>query len=350
MKTDFIPHSKPTLGEEEIVACQKVLKSHYLAKGPETKAFSEALQQKFQRKYAILTSSGYAALHLAIIALSQNKKQNIFLPSYVCTALLNAVHISNTTPLLTDTPKQGICMDPKGTFLNQETKGIILYPQMFGLIQKLNFPKHMHIIEDCAMSLGKNAMQQGDISITSFYATKMMTCGQGGAILTDREDLYLEIRDLMSYDNQNHYRPRFNYDPSDLSSAIGKQQLQKLDTFSEKRTELCHHYDSQLLKKCPTLIAHPKGLSELCSGDALFRYWICVPSTKDYIETLLQRGIEAKSPVYKPLHQYLKLKDSDFPYATQAQENILSLPFYPSLSLKEVEYICDQLAMINDKN
>lgn len=332
-------HSRPALGQDEIDALGKVINSYYLAKGPLTQKFEEALAEKYQRKHVVFVSNGMAALHLSLLALGIGKEDQVNLPSYVCTALLNAIHLCEAKPVLTDTPHRGFLMNPD---LSSSNAKAIIYPQLFGAQTKLIPNQTSFLIEDCAMSMGSQALSQGIVSIASFYATKMMTTGQGGAVFTDDEQLADEIRDLISYDNREDYKLRFNYAPTDLGAALGLTQLQRLDDLLEQRKELANNFDELLRQHCPQLLALPEGLAT--DYPYLFRYWIKSKYKPTLQNHLAELNIEAKSPVYKPLHRYLEFKDNDFPHSSQAQQEILSLPFYPGLKKKDLQRVVKALA------
>lgn len=332
-------HSRPTLGQQELDALSQVIQSHYLAKGKLTQKFEETLEERYSRKHVIFVSNGMAALHLSLHALGVDKNSQVALPSYVCTALLNAIHLCGAQPVITDTEHRGFLMNPDLSDIKHQT---IIYPQLFGAQTKLSSPKNALLIEDCAMSMGPEALSQGVISIASFYATKMITTGQGGAIFTDNEQLADLLRDLIDYDNREDYKPRFNYAPTDLSAALGLSQLERLDGLLEQRKNLAMLYDEQIQKNCPELLAQPGGLSQ--DYPYLFRYWVKSKQKTKLQEYLASLSIESKSPVYKPLHQYLGLKDEAYPNASEAQRKILSLPFYPGLNKQDIQRVVEALA------
>lgn len=341
-----IAHSLPSIGPEEWEACQNVLQTAYIASGPATRAFESALAERFHRKHAVAVSSGMSALHLALHALGEGKRRTVHTSSYVCTALLNAIGLAGHQAELLDTHRDRVLMDTTGGKFSAATPtdSLIIAPQMFGLIQDLSHLPQDVLIEDCAMSLGDKALQQGIVSITSFYATKMMTTAQGGALLTDDDNLADLLRDLISYDNREDYKLRFNYAPNDLGSSMGLAQLKKLDHFIERRHRLAQHYDEQFQLYCPALLAHPKGLAT--QSDALFRYWVKVKNLDATIQHLQSHNIEAKAPVYKPLHRYLKLDQQRFPSSERHQRQTLSLPFYPQLKSSEQDQVIRRLLEI----
>ena len=337
-----IYHSRPYLGEEESQACESVIRSKYLASGLQTKSFEAELAQRFKRQHVIAVSSGMSALHLALHALGCSEKHQVLCPSYVCTALLNAIGLTRAQVKLLDDQKQLPLLQTEGLELKADQ--FLIAPQMFGLVTSLaGLPKD-HLIEDCAMTLGPSALQQGIVSTTSFYATKMMTTAQGGALFTDDDGLAEELRDLISYDNRSDYRQRFNYAPNDLSCAIGRVQLKRLDEFIGRRDHIAKTYDELLKERAPQLLAHPNGLST--QGQGLFRYWVKVGNLDECVAHLKLSNIEAKRPVYRPLHRYLHQAPESFPNAERHQNEILSLPFYPALEDRDLNTVIDSLLQI----
>ena len=339
-------HSRPSLDQSDHEALKEVFETGYLAKGPKTQQFEESLATRFKRKHAVTVSNGMAALHLTLHALGIKQEDEVSLPSYVCTALLNAIHLTQAKPKVWDTPLNDFLLDPN--IASNVTSKALIYPQMFGAQTQINNPSNHtpYIIEDCAMSLGKGALSQGIASITSFYATKMMTTAQGGAILTDDEALANELRDLIAYDNRESYKLRFNYAPNDLGAALGLSQLSKLDSWLEKRNELALTYDKLIQSKCPELLTLPDGLSK--HYPHLFRYWVRSNHKDSLIAFLAQYNIEAKAPVYKPIHQYLNLSEEDF-HRNKAFDQFVSLPFYPGLAPKDIEYLVDKLTLFEEQ-
>lgn len=337
----MIPHSRPTLGDEEAKAVERVVRSGYLAKGTECRAFEEELAGFSGKRHAIVVSSGFAALHLSLLGMGAKPGSRVYLPSYSCTALVNAVRAAGANAKSVDTPHHGILPDPNLPFFSTREDSICIYPQMFGICGEIN-PSHSdHVIEDCAMAVGQRAFKQGKVSILSFYATKMLTTGQGGAVLTDDEALADEIRDLIAYDNRDAYRPRFNYDPCDFACAIGRIQLRRLPEFIDQRRELSDFYDHYFMKHRPELLPWSNGMSKTFPRDVLFRYLVRCSKLKETAKSLAKEGIEAKSPVFRPVHRYFSLPDSDFPHASKSQNTLLSIPFYPSMTREEAEQVAE---------
>lgn len=334
----MIPHSRPSLGKEEEDAALRVIRSGMLAQGDEVACLEENLSQRLGVKHVIAVNSGSAALHLALLVLGPVPQKNVILPSYVCTALLNAIRLTDGTPLVADIdPKTFQLLSPSG---EQDNMQAILAPHMFGhtvdidALKKIDAP----LIEDCALALGakyknKPVGSHGDLAIFSFYATKVICGGEGGAIATSHDDLAKHLRDLRDYDGRTDTKLRYNYKLTDLQAALINAQLDKLDSFIKKRQDLGRAYTAALSDTQATLPIFKQG-------EFPFRYVLTHPKPANEIITAFEsRGVSVRKPVFYPLHNLLKLDDTSYPNTTQAHKHAVSIPLYPDLSDSEVEHI-----------
>ncbi|MDY6953716.1 MAG: DegT/DnrJ/EryC1/StrS aminotransferase family protein, partial [Thermodesulfobacteriota bacterium] len=207
------------LDEDDLSGVLGVLKTGQLVQGEKVLSLERALASFIGVKDAVAVSSGTAALHLALLSLGAGKGSEVILPSFVCPALLNAVHCVRATPVVVDIDPDtyNISISHIEKALSRRTAAIIV-PHMFGLsadtdaILSFGVP----VIEDCAQSVGATLHGQyagsfGTLSIFSFYATKMLCAGEGGAILSNDEDLLQQARDRRDYDEKETYAPRYNY-------------------------------------------------------------------------------------------------------------------------------------------
>jgi perosamine synthetase len=194
------------------------------------------------------------------------------------------------------------------------------------------------IIEDCAQAIGATFKGQkvgsfGRLSMFSFYATKLLACGEGGMVLSDGEDLILKIKDLREYDNKHDYILRYNYKMTDIQASLGSSQILSLEKFIATRKNIAAQYFEEF-KNCDFSLPVWKEEKEHI-------YYRFVVKTKDdasdYLEKFQQKGIMCQRPVYKPLHLYLNL--SGLPHTTEAWQRCISIPLYPSLKEKEIEKI-----------
>jgi perosamine synthetase len=343
----MIPHSRPTLDQDDAAAVSAVLKSGHLSQGKQVDRFENDLSAFVGTRAGVAVSSGTAALHLSLLAMNIGKGDEVILPSYVCTAPLNAVHLVSATPVIADIDQHTFNIDVSDLKkrITRRTKAIIV-PHMFGLPADLDeiLSFGIPVIEDCALSVGSRYKRRrtgsfGTLSIFSFYATKMIATGEGGMVLSDREDLIDAVRNLRDYDEKNKYAVRFNYKMTDFQAALGISQLKKLPSFIEKRKEIAEIYSRELKVlgvQAPTV---PEGREHI-----YYRYIICVNFLLEFIEGMKQRGVECRRPVFKPLHRYLGLRGYDA--ANEVWDNAVSIPLYPSLRKKEMEKIMDSVKAV----
>ena len=335
------PHSKPTLGAKEARAAAATVRSGFIAQGPKVREFEKALARFAGVEDAVAVSSGTAALHLGLLAMGIEKGDEVILPSYVCTAPLNAVYYTGATPVISDIDADTFNILPESV-ADKKTKAAraVIVPHMFGApadieeIEKIGVP----VVEDCAHSIGagygkKKVGSMGIFSICSFYANKMMACGEGGALLSSDRDIIATVRDLRDYDNREDYKVRYNYKMSDVLAAIGLVQLAALPSMIRKRKKLAAAYDKAFRGLSVGL---PKGEFD----HAYYRYVIKVKG-KDIgglMSELNDKGVVTARPVFKPLHRYLELRSS-FRNTDEAYYTSLSIPIYPSLTPDEQEKV-----------
>ena len=329
----MIPHSQPTFTHKDQKAFQKIT---YLSQGPAVARFEKAFARFHGQADAVAVNSGTSALHLALLALGVKKGQEVIIPSYVCTALLNAIHYVGATPILADVDMEtgNISFDDVKRKRTRKTRALIL-PHMFGQpIDILRFRRlGVPIIEDCAQAVGAKSKSKkvgtiGDIGIFSFYATKMMATGEGGMLLARRKSLISKARDMREYDHKADYQLRYNYKMTDFQASLGLVQLKQLRTFIQKRKTLANVYTKAFVD---LPIEIPKVPS------IYFRF-IFKTSQKTKLRSYLKRqGIMAESPVFKPIHLYLGQKG--FPNTDEWYTKALSIPMYPQLTLKDARAI-----------
>jgi len=334
-----IPHSRPTLGPDEIRAVTEVMESLHIAQGEKVSEFEQQFADMHGAAGAVACNSGTAALHLALSALGVGAGHEVIIPSYVCTALLNAVNYVGATPIVADIDPYSYNLDPADVEkrLTPRTAAIIV-PHMFGrpaeLVRLLKFDTPL--IEDCAQSLGSSIEGRltgsfGELAVFSFYATKVITTGEGGMVVARSKRLAERIRDLREYDNRDDYKLRFNYKITDIQAAMGLEQLDRLPELIHRRRMIAAAYDA-------ALAALPANLPTRDTGHIYFRYVISAHSTAPtVVRRLKMKQVQAAQPVYKPLHRYLGLQG--YSGAEAAWRKAVSIPIYPSLSDDEVQRI-----------
>jgi len=341
MSDHIIPHSRPSIIGSDIKAVSSVLESGQIAQGPGVDKFEKQFSDFIGKKETAATSSGTAALHLALLSLGVKEGDEVIVPSFVCTAVLNAVLYTGATPVVADiTPKTyNISVEAVKGGITQKTKAVIV-PHMFGCpaeideLSKLGIP----VIEDCAQSVGAQYKSRkigsfGILSVFSFYATKVFTTGEGGMVVSDSEELISRIKDLREYDNKDEYALRFNYKMTDIQASLGSSQLSRLEEFLDRRRMIADLYFKEF-KDCDFLLpARKEGREHI--------YYRFVVQTEDdasvYLERSQKDNVICQRPVYIPLHICLNLPG--FPDTTEAWKKSISIPLYPSLTEKEIEKI-----------
>jgi dTDP-4-amino-4,6-dideoxygalactose transaminase len=337
----LVRHSRPALDEAEDHALRGVLASGHLVQGTQVAAFEEEVGRFLALSPGVATSSGTAALHLALLSLGVGPGDEVLLPAYVCSAPLLAVSHAGARPVLVDVEPATGNMDPFDLKkrLTRRSKAIIVV-HLFGMpaaVQEFLAPG-LPVIEDCAQALG--AWQQerkvgtfGDVAVCSFYATKLITTGEGGMLLGRDQSRLERARDLREYDKKETFAVRFNYKMTDIQAAIGRVQLGKLGRFLSKREALAEVYTARLAASSRCI--PPPHIQ----GRIYYRYVVSVPRNPTVlIRRLFDRGVEAARPVYRPLHHYLEQKG--YPGAEEAWRSHLSLPLHPSLVPEEILEAC----------
>lgn len=345
----LIQHSKPTLGIEEARAVSKVIESGYIAEGEMVKKFENTFAQTFGIEYALSTNSGTSALHLTLLAMGVGPGDEVIFPSYVCSALLNAVNYTGAAPILADIDPDSYnleAVDVKRR-ISRRTKAIIV-PHLFGLAADLDslLDLNVPIIEDCAQSIGATYHQRpvgtiGQAAIFSFYATKVITTAEGGMVVTNSQDIAASIKDLKTYDQRDEYKIRFNYKMTDIQAALGIVQLERLQSIIRRRKAIAEKYNRafhNLDLKLPPADA----------GHIYFRYVIGLNmNSRPWIQEFARMGIVCERPIHFPLHRNFKL--SGFPETQKAWNQSLSIPIYPTLTDEEISRIIDSLIICYKK-
>lgn len=332
-----IPHSRPFLADDLEAAAREITATGMIGPGRHVARFEAEMALLHKAPGAVATNSGTAALHLALLALDAGPGDEVILPSYVCTAVLNAVRYVGAQPVLADICEDTFNIAPASVrrCITPRTRAIIV-PHMFGVpadiaaLQQFDVP----IIEDCAQSLGATVGDvltgsMGDFAVFSFYATKVITTGEGGMVLARRLEHVERMRDLRDYDEKSDYVPRYSYHMSNLAAAIGYRQLRRLPEFIQRRRSLARFYNEQLSGGTWRLPQHPPG--SIC-----YRYVVQVDHLEQRIEAFAEAGIQAKRPVFEPLHRYI---GGDLPVTEHVYRTALSLPLYPALTDADAEYV-----------
>mgnify|MGYP001397709363 CR=1 FL=1 len=346
--TTMIPHSRPSIDQEEIRAVTAVLQSGHLAQGAVVERFERGMAAYFGVVGGVAVNSGTMALEVALRVLDIGPGDEVILPSYVCAAPWQAVQRVGAQARLVDIEPETFQIDADlaRAAITSKTRAIIV-PHLFGLpadltaLTSLGLP----IIEDCAQTLG--ALEQGravgsvgTLTVCSFYANKLLCAGEGGMLLSSDPLLLERARSLREYDGAPSLNPlASNLKITDLQAAVGLAQLDRLPGFLERRVSLARSYREALAGSSAILPVVPAGRSHVYYRFVM-RISTSGPGSDELSECLgrLERhGVQCRKPVFRSLHRYLGL--DGFPASEAAEREALSFPLYPALTDEEAAHV-----------
>jgi dTDP-4-amino-4,6-dideoxygalactose transaminase len=316
-----------------------------LAQGPEVAGLERELAQRLGCAAAAAVSSGSAALELALRALDVGAAHEVIIPTYACDAVYHAVTRCGATPVLADADPEtlGLSADDVARRRTARTRAVIVV-HPFGLAVDLaDFQRlGVALVEDCAQTLGatlggRPVGARGGLAVCSFYATKLLTTGEGGAVAGPAE-LVARAHDARDYDERAELAPRFNYKMTDMQAALGRGQLARLDAFIVRRRALAARYRTALARAPRCRVPGDAG-----ERHVYHRFVVAVDRPLDPVLAHLERrGVAARRPVFRPIHRALGL--SGYPNAERLWAECLSLPCYPLLTDAEADTVAAALA------
>lgn len=359
-----IPISKPIIGDEEISAVVNVLKSGKLASGTQVQRFEIEFADYCGTKYAVATNNGTSALHATLIAAGIGKYDEVIIPSFSFIATASSVSMTGAKPIFVDVDNFTYNINPckildKITPRTKAILGVHLFGQPFDVksIRDICEDYGLILIEDAAQAHGamvnnKKVGSFGTMGCFSFYATKNMMTGEGGMITTNDKKLNERLRKIINHGQTEKYLHTFlgyNYRMTDISAALGIEQLKKLNKFNNARRENAHYYDGHI--HWASGVDIPLTIPEnyhVYHQYALRVTHNCSMTRPNFIKYLTEKGIG--SAVHYPLaiHNQPLYYNRGFdtcPVSTSLSSSLVSIPVHPSLTDNEVAYIS---AVINN--
>lgn len=364
--------AKPYFTKDEIKEVEKVLKSGWVVQGPKVKEFEEMFAKFVGVKYAIAVSSCTAALHLSLIALEINQKDEVIVPAFTFIATANVVESQRAKPVFVD-------IDPK-TFnidvskiekaITKKTKAIIPV-HLFGLsanmseIKKIAKKYNLYVIEDAACGMGsiykgKHVGTFGNTGCFSFHPRKAITTGEGGMIVTNSKKIEQRLRSLSDHgasqsDLARHIKklpllPKYkevgyNYRMTDIQAAIGVKQMEKADFILKNRQRIARTYDKSLREN--NFLQIP--FTDDKYVNSYQSYVISIKkndkfSRDKFAMELIDKGISVRQGTHSVPHlDYYSRKynydNLDFPESFNAEKQSLALPVYANMTKKEQKFV-----------
>lgn len=355
---EIVPHNRPSISDKDIDCVCNALASLQLAQGSRVEQFEKKLcaflvSKKETPLQGVAVSSGTVALFLALYSLDVKPSDEIIIPTYACSAILNAVYRIGATPVLVDVDPDTWNIDYESVVasITPKTKAIIV-THTFGVPAEINrfVAMGIPVIEDCAQSIGATVNGDkvgtfGTISVFSFYATKMLTTGQGGMVVSSDSRVIEKIRDYREFDRREVYYPRFNFQMTDFQAALGLSQLDKLGSFISKRRSVAGIYRDAIRGKNNVVW---QGLFDNTEPN-FYRFVLKFKDNSlEWLNLMRKNGIECIRPIepYELLHRYLALNYKDFPVAEEIARSSLSVPIFPGLKEIQVERVRNALFVL----
>lgn len=351
----MIPVAKPLLGAEEKQAVSAVLDSGMLASGPITEEFEKRFSQYVGTKYAIATSSGTTALHLALLSVGIGSGDEVIVPAFSFIATANAPLFCEAKPVFCDVDPKTFNIDSQKikALITKKTKAILpvhLYGQSADMrpIQELAEQHGLHVIGDAcqahgAVYDGKMVGSLGEVETFSFYPTKNMTTGEGGMVTTNNDMIAEKVLSLRNHGREKtkwgyeHGCLGYNYRMTDIAAAIGLEQLKKLPKFNEMRRKNAQYFNNNLHGvEIPYVLPNTQH--------AYHQYTVKSIQRDLLIQELKKNEIGFGIYYPQPLHFYKHLKQyahTDLKISERLGAEVLSLPIHPALTPSDLERIVE---------
>lgn len=361
-RRDFLPFARPDVGEAEIDAVAEVMRSGWLTTGPRTMEFEAAFAEYLGAAHAVACNSGTSALHLALEALGVGPGDEVIVPTYTFTATAEVVRYLGARPLLVDVNPVDLNIDVGAAeaAITDRTTAIIGVdvggmPCDWPALRRLADRKKVALVDDAAHALpgrlaGVSVGRWADLTAFSFYATKTLTTGEGGMLVTQNTKWADRARVMrlhgIAQDAWDRYSERgswyydvvaagFKYNMTDMAAAMGLVQLGRLETTTERRREIADIYQQGLRENQFLRLPGAPDRATVSWHLYLLRLELERLSVDraEFIRLLKQRSI-GTSVHFIPLHRHPYYRDAlgcraeMFPVAESEFQRVISLPIY----------------------
>jgi perosamine synthetase len=385
-----IPMSGPDITEAEIEAVAAVLRTPVLSIGPQLVAFEQACAAYARARHGVGVNSGTSGLHLCVIAAGVTPGDLVLTSPFSFIASANAILYEGGVPIFVDVDPRTGNLDPALTaeaardlaaggaaaarWLPRTLPGgspgqlrAIMPIHAFGQPADMDpllatARQHgMAVIEDACEAIGaeykgRRAGSLGDAAVFAFYPNKQMTTGEGGMVVTDREEWQQLFRSLRNQGRDvfdawlNHTRLGYNYRLDELSAALGLAQLGRIDELLAKRARVAGWYDERLAEL--ELLERP-FVAPATTRMSWFVYVVRLraPAQRDEVMARLAAAGVPSRPYFTPIHlqpfyrERFGFRRGDFPVTEQLGDCSLALPFSSVMVEAQVEYVCEQLRL-----
>lgn len=364
----MIPINKPLMGEEEKREVTSVLEENALTTaardgGKRVRDFESLMKNYLKMKHVVSVNSGTSALYAALLAAGIKQGDEVLIPSFTFVATANAVVAAGGKPMFVDIKKDDYTMDASDLKAKITKKSKIVIPvHLYGHpcnideIGELADKHSLDVIEDACQSLGSSYKNKqtgtfGTLGCFSMYASKVLTAGEGGAIATDSDELADKVKMIRNHGMVEGYDTRIlglNLRLPELSAAVAKVQMQKLDKMLEVRRR-----NAELLSKLLSASSSKEYEVKIPEEtvDKKFNwylYTIAVQDKRDEIKNkLVQNNVGATVYYSPPVHKMPFYSNTAMGTKLSATEwcadHVLSLPVHPQVTESDVDHIANSL-------
>ncbi|MEZ5080974.1 MAG: DegT/DnrJ/EryC1/StrS family aminotransferase [Thermoleophilia bacterium] len=367
MTGESIPVAKPVIGDRERELVDEVLRSGQLSLGPMTRRFERDFAARIGTKHAVACSSGTAGLHMCLHAAGVGPGDEVITSSFSFVASANAVLFTGADVRFAEVDPLTFNMDPAAVeaAITPRTKAIEIvdifgYPAEIPALIDIAERHGLAIVEDACQSIdgaydGRKLGTWGHPAVYGFYANKQLTTAEGGIIFTDDDDLAALLSSLSNQGRSDdgawlvHSRLGFNYRLSDVHSAIGVAQLERLDDMLAGRRRVAAWYQER--------VAGIEGLTPMYEGPQERSWFVYAPRVADgvdrnaVIRDLDALGIAAKpylpcihlQPMYREMFGY---EPGLLPITEAISASTIALPFFPEMREDQVDTVCAAVARV----
>lgn len=372
MKNWKIPLYKIFTDEEDILTINKIIRrGNQWAIGPEITELENQIKNYVGTDYCVVLNSGTSALHALLLAYQIGSDDEVITSSFSFISTANSIQFVNATPKFSDIEEQTFGLDPHliSHQISKKTKAIM--PMDYGgtscqifEIQKIALENNLLLIEDAAESLGssingKKVGSVSDSSIFSFCGNKVLTTGEGGAVVTNSKNLYEKIKlicshgrvDQKSYfdnpEDPNYVGLGYNWRMSSITAGLGISQLQKLDKIIKMRQDNAKFISSKL-SQIPDLIVPTSNVG----NDHIYQmYTIRLKNQKirDNLHDFLTSKRIFSKVYFSPIHltDFYKNKygyvENSLPITEKISNEVLTLPLYPNMTSEDKMYLVESV-------
>lgn len=347
---------------------EQISSGKFWAVGSKVKEFEEKIADYIGTKHAITLNSGTSALHATLLAYGMSKNDEIIVPSFTFISTANAPLFIGAKPVFADIEEETFGLNPKSVedVITENTKAIIPIhyggcPCKIKELKDLAEDNDLILIEDAAESFGasingKNVATFGDSNILSFCQNKIITTGEGGAVVTDSDEIFEKLKLIRSHGRLesvdyfssaklfDYINLGFNWRMSNLTATLGISQIKKVDKIIELRRKNVA-YLSKRLEEESDEIEIP--IVPKCYNHVYQLFSVFANKRDELIKYLSDNGISTKiyfDPVHKTEFYKNKMKYLDvLPTTEKIHKKIITLPMFPALTIKQMDYIAETI-------